>query len=168
MKQLRDELRIIIRIFNDAWSGNWGFVPFTEPEMDRMAADMKLILRPEYGQIVEMNGEPVAFGVMLPNVNEAVADLNGSVLPFGWAKLAWRLLGGRISTCRLPLMGVVRRLHSSPLGAALAFAVIDRLYTAAVARGFREAELSWILEDNFPMRRMIETAGGVPYQEIGR
>src|SRR3546814_4183963 len=115
-----------------------------------------LILRPEYGQIVEMNGEPVAFGVMLPNVNEAVADLNGSVLPFGWAKLAWRLLGGRISTCRLPLMGVVRRLHSSPLGAALAFAVIDRLYTAAVARGFREAELSLILEDNFPMPRMIE------------
>src|SRR3546814_19169828 len=74
--------------------------------MDRMAADMKLILRPEYGQIVEMNGEPVAFGVMLPNVNEAVADLNGSGLPFGWAKLAWRLLGGRISTCRLPLVGV--------------------------------------------------------------
>src|SRR3546814_7530241 len=136
-----DLLRIIIRIFNEAWSGNWGFVPFTEPEMDRMAADMKLILRPEYGQIVEMNGEPVAFGVMLPNVNEAVADLNGSVLPFGWAKLACRLLGGRISTCRLPLMGVVRRLHSSPLGAALAFAVLARLYTDAVALGFRDAEL---------------------------
>lgn len=164
MKAFAEELRTIIGIFNDAWSGNWGFVPFTQAEMDRIAADLKLLLRPEFGQIVELDGQPVAFGIILPNLNEAIADLDGSLLPFGWAKLAWRLLGGRIHSCRLPLMGVRRHLHGTPLGAAFAFMVIDRLYRAAAARGFREAELSWILEDNHAMRRMIETAGGRPYK----
>ncbi|MET4698905.1 hypothetical protein ABIE65_001927 [Constrictibacter sp. MBR-5] len=164
MKSFDEELRIIIGIFNDAWSGNWGFVPFTQAEMDRVASDLKMVLRPEFGQIVEMDGEPVAFGILLPNMNEAMADLNGSLLPFGWAKLAWRLLGGRIRSCRLPLMGVRSHLHSTAIGAALAFMVIDRIYAAAAQRGFREAELSWILEDNLPMRRMIESAGGMPYK----
>ncbi|MFN4089682.1 MAG: hypothetical protein ACK4QW_11650 [Alphaproteobacteria bacterium] len=164
MKAFGDELRTIIDIFNDAWSDNWGFVPFTQAEMDRTAADLRLLLRPEFGQIVELDGEPVAFGILLPNLNEAIADLDGALLPFGWAKLAWRLFGGRIRSGRLPLMGVRRRLHGSPMGAALAFAVIDRIWAAAAARGLREAELSWILEDNLPMRRMIESAGGKAYK----
>jgi hypothetical protein len=164
MRSFHEELQTIIGVFNDAWSGNWGFIPFTQAEIDRVASDLKPLLRPEFGQIVEMDGEPVAFGILLPNLNEAIADLRGSLLPFGLTKLAWRLFTGRIRSCRLPLMGVRRRLHATPLGAALAFMVIDGIYRAAAARNFREAELSWILEDNLPMRRMIESAGGVPYK----
>lgn len=158
------ELRAILGVFNDAWSGNWGFVPFTDAAIDRAAKDLKMILREELVCIVEVDGAPAAFGVGLPNLNEAIADLGGALLPFGWAKLLYRLKAGRIRSGRLPLMGVRRRYHGTFLGAALAWAVIDRLHGAFSRLGFQKAELSWILEDNVAMRRMIEATGAVPYK----
>ncbi len=164
MRAFADELRAVLAVFNDAWSGNWGFVPMTEAEIDKLARDMKPLLREDFVWIAEVDGEAAAFGVALPNLNEAIADLGGRLLPFGWAKLLWRLKAGRIRSARLPLMGVRRRWHGTPLGAALAFAVIERLHTAFARRGFRRAELSWILEDNVPMRRILEMLGAVPYK----
>lgn len=158
------ELRRILQVFNDAWSENWGFVPFTDAAIDRAAKDLKPVLRDELVCIAEVNGEPAAFGVALPNLNEAIADLHGSLFPFGWAKLLWRLKRGRIRSGRLPLMGVRRKYHGTFMGAALAWAVIARLHDAFARLGFREAELSWILEDNLAMRRMIEATGAEPYK----
>src|SRR3546814_6421399 len=78
-------------IFNDAWHENWCFVPFTESEVEAMSRDLRLLIYPRLVFFVELDGEPVAFGVCLPNVNEAIRDLGGRLLPFGWAKLLWRL-----------------------------------------------------------------------------
>lgn len=164
MADYGQELRRILEVFNDAWSENWGFVPFTDKAIDRAAKDLKPIIREELVCIAEVNGEPAAFGVGLPNLNEAIADLHGSLLPFGWARLLFRLKAGRIRSGRLPLMGVRRKYHGTFLGAALAWTVIDRLHRAFARLGFREAELSWILEDNLPMRRMIEATGAEAYK----
>lgn len=158
------ELAMIVEIFNDAWSGNWGFLPFSEPEMRYLANNLKPLLRADDVAIAEIGGEPVAMAVSLPNVNEAIADLGGRLLPFGWAKLIWRLKVRGTKTARLPLMGVRRQYQGTPLTAALMLGVIDLIRVSHRARGTEWSELSWILEDNRPTRRLIEKFGGRAYK----
>ncbi|MGD1880644.1 MAG: dATP pyrophosphohydrolase [Kiloniellaceae bacterium] len=164
MRRYHDDLAIIMDIFNDAWSDNWGFVPMSQAELRHMAKSLKPIVRPESIAIAELDGVPVAMAIGLPNVNEAIADLNGRLLPFGWAKLLWRLKVKTTKTARVPLMGVRKAYHGSMLGAALALGVIESIRQAQKAIGVEGGELSWILEDNLPMRRMIEQFGGVAYK----
>ena len=111
-----------------------------------------------------MDGEPAAFLVVLPNLNEVIRDLNGKLLPFGWVKMLWRLKVKHPKTARIPLMGVRRRYQDTPLGAGLAFAVINAILQPAIKLGIREMELSWILEDNMRMRKIIESINGRVYK----
>jgi GNAT superfamily N-acetyltransferase len=147
-KNLDRDLNTIIAIFNDAWSQNWGFVPMTAEEIAALA---------------DYRGEPSAMAVSLPDINGWISDLNGRLMPFGWAKLAYRLFNPPHAV-RMPLMGVLRKHHGSPIGAALAMAVIDAVRSYHLGKGTKRAELSWILEDNLAMRRMIEQLGAVPYK----
>lgn len=159
-RQLAEDFEIMRDIFNDAWAGNWGFVPFTAEEFADMAKTLAMLLDDEYVQIAELDGRPVAFIVALPNVNEAARDLGGRLLPFGWAKLLWRLKVRRPRTARVPLMGVRREFQHTRLGPALAFKVIDAVRKALVANGVNDVEMGWILESNDGMRNIIETIGG--------
>ena len=163
-KALRRELEVLREIFNDAWQDNWGFVPFTEAEFRKIGRELTLVLPDEYIRIAELDGEPASFGVMLPDVNEAISDLHGRLFPFGWAKLLWRLKVRHPTAVRVPLMGVRRAHHSTRLGLALAFAVCDPLRWAAHARGAKEIEMSWILEHNQGMRALAEAFGGERYR----
>lgn len=158
------DLDIILDIFNDAWSDNWGFVPFTAAEIKHVAKSMKPLIREKLVCIIEVDGEPAAMAVSLPNLNEAIADLKGALLPFGWAKLLWRLKVGPIRSARILLMGVRRQYHNSPLGSALAFTAVGAIYRELSAGGFQSAELSWVLESNLVMRRMIEACGARHYK----
>jgi hypothetical protein len=158
------DLATIMEIFNDAWADNWGFVPMSQAELRHMAKALKPIVRPQSIAIAELDGRPVAMAIGLPNVNEAIADLDGRLLPFGWMKLLWRLKVKTPKTARVPLMGVRKAYHGSLLGAALAIAVIERIWQGQTAMGVVGGELSWILEDNLAMRRMIEQFGGVAYK----
>ena len=159
-----EELRIIRDIFNDAWSQNWGFVPFTNKEFEHLGKDLKLLVDENLVKIAEVEGEPAAFIVVLPNINEAIHDLNGKLLPFGWLKLLWRLKVKYPETARIPLMGVRRRYHESLMGAALSFMVIGAVQEPGLKRGIKKVELSWILEDNMGMRDIIESIGGRVYK----
>jgi len=125
-----------------------------------MAKTLALLLDDDNVQIAELDGRPVAFIVLLPNVNEAARDLNGRLLPFGWAKLLWRLKVRRPHTARVPLMGVRREFQRTRLGPALAFLVIDAVRKPLAARGVNDVEMGWILEGNDGMRNIIETIGG--------
>jgi hypothetical protein len=100
----------------------------------------------------------------LPNINEAIRDLNGRLLPFGWLKLLWRLKVRFPQTARIPLMGVRKQYHDSLLGAALAFMVIQAVQAPGLKRGVKKVELSWILEDNKGMNDIIESIGGAVYK----
>lgn len=150
---------IMSDIFNDAWSNNWGFVPFTEAEFAAVGKELLLLVPNDFMHIAEVDGEPAAFIVLLPNIHEAIADLNGRLLPFGWARLLWRLKVRFPTTGRVPLMGVRQRYQNSRLGPALAFLLINAIKEPAVRRGVEFVEMSWILEDNLGMRGILERIG---------
>ncbi len=160
----REELRILQDIFEDAWSQNWGFVPFTRSEFEHMGKSLKLLLPDDQVQIAEVDGVPAAFMVAVPNVNEAIRDLNGKLFPLGWLKLLWRLKVAYPKSVRVALMGVRQRYQKSRLGAALALMVIEACTAPAVRRGVLTAEMSWILDDNLGMRNIIESLGGKAYK----
>ncbi len=162
--ELAADAAVMRDIFNDAWLNNWGFVPLDEAEWAETVSTLSKLMPDDYIQIAEYDGEPVAFIVALPNLNEASRDLAGKLLPFGWLKLLWRLKVRHPSTARVPLMGVRRRFQHSRMGPTLAFMVIDAVRKALHARGVREVEMGWILEDNDGMRNIIETIGGEAYK----
>jgi len=163
-RQVEEEAELLRDIFNDAWAGNWGFAPMDRAEWLDTVRSLIHLMPGDYVQIAELDGEAVAFIVALPNVNEAARDLGGRLLPFGWARLLWRLKVRHPRSARVPLMGVRQALQHSRLGPTLAFMVIDAVRRAMHARGVREVEMSWILEDNDAMRNIIETIGGTAYK----
>jgi len=169
MKRYEEELATIVDIFNDAWASNWGFVPLTSAEARHLAQEIKPLVDPEGVQICDYQGEPVAMMVTLFDFNSLARDLQGRLLPLGWAKLGGRLLGlhlrGRLPRrVRVPLMGVRQRLQNTPRGAAVALMVIEAIRQAYVARGAEWAELSWILEDNTGMRDILDEIGAYIYK----
>jgi GNAT superfamily N-acetyltransferase len=163
-KNLSRDLDIIISLFNDAWSDNWGFVPFTKREIDALGSNLKMLVAEQYVAIADYRGEPAAMCVTLPNINDWIQGLDGRLLPFGWAKVAWNLLARPPRAIRMPLMGVRRQYHGKYIGTALAVAVIDTIRRYHVARGTTIGELSWILEDNLGMRKIIEGLGARRYK----
>src|SRR5690606_31902046 len=159
-----EEIRTVTEIFNDAWTGNWGFVPMTEAETAAMAGELRPILPPGFVRIAEVDGRPVGFIAMIPNVNEALRGLGGRLLPTGWARLLWRLKVSGVRTARVPLMGVRREVAGTILGKNLPLRLIYALEPAVHAHRLREIELSWLLENNRPMRRLVEAIGCEPYK----
>jgi hypothetical protein len=164
MRRYRAELAVVLDIFNDAWAENWSFVPFTEAEIRQVGGAMRPLIDPELVWIAEVDGRPACMVVGLPNLYEAIAGLNGRLLPFGWLKLLWRLKVSGVRTSRIVLMGLRRAYHRTALGSVLIFAVFDALRAGGRRHGFERAELSWVLEDNLAMRRLIERVGGQHYK----
>jgi hypothetical protein len=159
-KNSNRDLEIIRDIFNDAWSGNWGFVPFSKDEFLAIGKEMLMLVPTNFIQIAEIDREPVAFIVLLPNVNEAIADLNGRLWPTGLFKLIWRLKFEYPTTARIPLMGVRRRFHNTRLGPGLALAVVNALRAPAINKGIKSVEMSWVLENNEGMKTIVDILGG--------
>lgn len=159
-----EEIMLLRDIFNDAWSENWGFVPFTEAEFKELGQNLKFLLHDEYIQIAEVDGEAAGFIIGMPNINEAIRDLKGKLFPFGWLKLIWRLKIKGPASGRVPLMGVRKKFQNTRLGPGLAFLIIDAVRAELHKRGAHRLELSWILEDNAGMRNIIESIGGTAYK----
>ncbi|SCX39490.1 N-acetyltransferase [Nitrosospira sp. Nsp1] len=162
--RFNEEMEILRDIFNDAWSENWGFVPFTKAEFAELGTSLRLLVPDDCIQIAEVDGVPSAFMVALPNLNEIFAELDGSLFPFGWVKLSRIKSRGAVRTGRIPLMGVRKQFHNTPLGMALAFMVIDAPKKLARAVGVEAVELSWVLEDNKPMRAVLDSLGCRQYK----
>ncbi len=156
MNRFDEEVKILADIVNDAWSENWGGLSLTEAETKHLGESLKLILIPDWIWFYEIDGEPAGFIVMLPDINEAIHDLNGKILPFGWAKLLWRLKVKGPSRARVPLMGVRKKFARDRRGMMAPFFLSDAVRREAVKRGLRQAEYSWILEDNHAMRHILE------------
>lgn len=159
-----EEMETLRDIFNDAWSENWGFVPFTEAEFAELGSSLRLLVPDEFIQIAEVDGIPAAFMVGLPNLNEIFTRLNGSLFPFGWIRMIRHLKFKGVQTGRIPLMGVRKQFQSSPLGMALAIMVINAPRQMALSRGIQAVELSWILEDNKAMRGILAYLGCREYK----
>jgi len=157
-RRFEEEAAIILHILNDAWSDNWGFVPLTPPEIKDVGVKLKPIVFNDLIRIAELDGKPVAFMITLPDLNEAIGPLKGSLLPFGWAKLLWFLRAPKVRTMRVPLMGVVKELQSSRMASQLAFMMIEYIRRASITRyGASRGEIGWVLDDNQGMRSIAET-----------
>jgi hypothetical protein len=152
-----EEAALILAILNEAWSENWGFIPLTDAEIAYAGKKLKPIVLEDMILVAEYDGEPVAFMMSLPDVNEFIADLKGELFPFGFVKLLWRLKRMRPKGGRVPLMGVVKRLHATRLASQLAFMMIEYIRRAGHGHyGIGRAEVGWILDDNAPMISIAE------------
>ncbi len=160
------EAAIILNLLNDAWSANWGYIPLTEEEIAYAGKKLAPIIFEDLVRIAEVAPEPgapfepVAFMITLPDINELIADLDGRLFPFGWAKLLWRLRKPRTKRVRVPLMGVASKLHNSRIASQLAFMLIEYTRRVAVAKyGVGTGEFGWILEDNKGMMSIAQLPG---------
>ncbi|MCL2824688.1 MAG: hypothetical protein FWD57_11915 [Polyangiaceae bacterium] len=163
-KHAERDIRIIMDVYNDAWSSNWGFVPLTENELAKMAADMKLILIPELSEIIEINGEPVAVAMSIPNINEMIGDINGKLFPTGAAKLLWRLKVKGPKSARLIILGIRKKLRGMRKFAGLSTFMYVEMHHRAKRIGLTDGELSWTIEDNAPINIGISFMGGKKYR----
>jgi hypothetical protein len=159
LKKLGDEAAIIIDIFNDAWSENWGFVPLAHEEFMAAAEGLKLVMPPEGGFMIELDGAPQAFGIVLPNLHEITADLDGRLFPLGLPRLISRIRNHKFKSGRLCLFGIRRALQKKAAGGAVILAFIEEVRKRSRETSITHVEFGWVLEDNMGMRRPIELAG---------
>lgn len=164
-KNLERDVRMIMDIFNDAWSDNWGFVPLTESEIQKMSNDFKLILDPAITYIAYVDGEPAAVSLALPNLNEVIRDLNGKVLPLGLPKLLYRLKVRGTQSARLIILGIKKKFRHVRKYAGLSIYLYSRMNESGKRQGYRWGELSWTLEDNAPVNVGIKFMGGKIYKK---
>lgn len=148
-KRWDSEAAIILSILNDAWSGNWGFVPFTPDEIAYAGKKLRPIIFEPLNMIAELDGEPVAFMLTFPDMNQVLAKINGKLFPFGWFHMLRWLHFPKGSGMRVPLMGVKKELHNSRMASQLAFMMIDQIRrTADELYESKRGEVGWILDDN--------------------
>ena len=155
------EAAIILSILNDAWSGNWGFVPITDAEVAHTGKQLKPIVFNDLIRIAEVDGEPVAFMMTWPDINEKIATFGGSLFPFNWAKLLWWLRAPKVRSMRVPLMGVVKKFQATRLASQLAFMMVAYIREASTRTfGASRGEFGWVLDDNGPMQSVGEAMNG--------
>lgn len=159
------ETRMVMDIFNEAWKDNWGFVPMTDAELKKMAADLKLILVPDLALVAEVDGEPAAISIALPNINEMIGDLDGKLFPFGLPKLLWRLKVKGPTSARLVLLGIKKKHRIQKKYGGLSTALYVEMNDRGKRIGMKWGELSWTLEDNAPVNLGIKMMGGKVYKK---
>jgi hypothetical protein len=154
-REMADEVRRFMDVYNEAWGDNWGFVPITDAEVEFQAKNLKQVIAENWAFMAEKDGEVVGAALTLPDINQVMAKLNGRLLPFGWLKF---LLGKRkIDQLRVFALGVKHEYRHSGVAAGL---YLKHLEEAAVPGGIAGGEMGWILETNEPMNRAMEGMGG--------
>lgn len=163
-KHFAREIELVMDIFNDAWSENWGYVPLTRAELTKLKDDLSLILEPRLTYVVEIDGEPAAFAIALPNVNEHIQGLGGKLWPTGALKLLFGIKVSGTRTARLALLGVRKKFRNMKKYGGLSTFLYAELSKSGQRLGIEWGELSWTLEDNAPVNLGIKMMGGKIYK----
>lgn len=158
MDRLDEEVELIKPIHRQAWGRNWGAVPMTDEEYTYLVAHLRQVVDPELTYVGFVNGEPVGCFIAVPNYNEVAYHMRGRLFPVGWIKYLW--YKRKIKGLRVLIMGVIEEQRLKGVE-ALFYAEGCRI---GVRKGFEWAEMSWILEDNYRVRRGIENMGGEIYR----
>jgi hypothetical protein len=159
------ELKRVLEIQDDAWRDNWGHVSWTAAEGEALVEALKLLIDKDLAVFADIDGETAGMAIALPNLNEVIADLDGKLLPFGWAKLLYRLKVSKPKTARLCLLGIRKQYRSVKRYAALALAMVAEIQMRGRALGVEWGELSWTLEDNTPVNLLIRSVKGEIYKK---
>jgi hypothetical protein len=163
-KHIDRDVGIALEVFNDAWNENWGFVPMTKKEADKMAADLKLFLVPEITRLVLIDGEPAAVAIAMPNVNELIGDLGGRLFPLGIVKLLYRLKVQGAKSGRLIILGIKKKFRLQRKYAGLSLFLYAELNDGGKRVGMTWGELGWTLEDNAAVNTGIRLMGAKKYK----
>jgi GNAT superfamily N-acetyltransferase len=157
MRHFGAEVARIKKIYNAAWEANWGFVPMTDAEIDKLAVDLRRLIEPDLALIAEHRGEPIAFALTVPDLNQALRHVKGRLttfgLPIGLARLLW--YRRKIDRVRLMALGVKVGWRRRGIDALLAVETIRR----ARELGYSGGEISWTLEDNHLVNGAVEANG---------
>ncbi len=164
MRNFKREVRTMFEVYNSAWSENWGYIPMTPEEINSHAEEMRLIVDPDLAVIAEVEGEPVAIALALPNLNEAISDLKGRLFPWGIFKLLFRLKLRHPKAGRLVLLGITGEFRKKRKMPGLSVLLYVEMDERSKRKGYEWGELSWTLEDNLKINRGIELMGGVKYK----
>jgi len=143
-----EEIRLALDVCNDAWDDNWGYLPVTEREANALIAEIKPIFHPRSVVFGMLDGKAAGIVISMPNINEIFADLRGALVPFGWAKLLWRLRRHPPKSARIFAVGVRRAYRHSALSGALVMLMLAELEKYYTEIGIEKIEISWVLEDN--------------------
>lgn len=146
-------------IYNDGWMHNWGAVPVEEDEARFLAELAQPILPPDWTMLAYWKGEAIGVLTMAPDFNEVIRDLGGRLMPFGWAKIAWRLKVAGVKRVRVPIIGVRRGWRGTRVGAMAAAALLADAIEKARKAGVERLEVSWMLEEN---RNVLNLVAGMP------
>ncbi|MCA1829197.1 MAG: N-acetyltransferase [Myxococcales bacterium] len=160
------EVDIVREIYNEAWSKNWNFTPFTSDELKIIATEYKMFVDTEIALVAEVDGKPAAMCFAIPDVNEMVRDFDGELMkrPWNLLKLLWRLKFDRPKHARLILLGVKEEFRASHKYGTLAAVLYVEVARRGAAAGYEGGELSWTLEDNVMINRGIERMGARRYK----
>jgi len=158
VRDLDRDIGRIKEIYHSAWERNWGFVPMTDPEFDYLAHSIRAVMDPRFCVLAEVEGEPVAFALQLPDLNKVVRHMDGRMFPVGWLKFLWHRR--RVDVARVLTLGVKPGYRHRGFDSML----ILHLFSEGLKAGYSGAECGWILEDNVPMRRGLERIGGRAYK----
>ncbi len=162
--RLQEDVRILLDVFNDAWRDNWGFVPATEAEAVKMAEDLKLVLDDNLALVAEVDGRAAAVALAFPNLNEAIADLDGKLFPLGLAKLLWRTKVNKPKSAMLRILGIRKEFRNKKRYGGLSAALYVEIAKRGKLAGYEWGELGWTLEDNRPVNLGIKMMGGEVYK----
>lgn len=158
MKRFDQDVEMIMPIHRGAWSRNWGAVPMTDAEYRHLAANLRAAVDPELTYLAFVDDQPIGCFIALPDLNQVAMHLNGRLFPIGWLKYLW--YRPKVDGMRVMIMGVLEE-HRLKGVESLFYQEGCRV---AVRKGYKWAEMSWILEDNYRVIRGIEAMGGKVYR----
>lgn len=161
MRNYWSEIDLLISLYNDGWLDNWGSTPMSRAEGRELGRMLLPLVSRHWVYFVEYRGEPVAVALHMPDLNQAIADLDGGVLPFGWLKLIYRMRRPTVTGGRLMLLGVKRQWQKNSVGPMAALLLIDNMLRLASDNGIETAEVGWILQTN---RAILAIAQRLPLQ----
>jgi GNAT superfamily N-acetyltransferase len=159
LKNYKEEAELIKYVYNSAWEKNWGFVPWTDKEIDHMAKKLKTVADPDLVIIAEHLGKPVAFAIGFPNWNEVLKRINGRLTPWGFLKFLY--YRKKIKGIRAMVFGILKEYRHT----GVSYMLYSELDKNASGKGYEWCETSWQLEDNVPVNRFVESLGGKIYKK---
>jgi GNAT superfamily N-acetyltransferase len=158
-KRFHEEMLVFREVYNDAWEKNWGFIPLTDEEISYLGERLRQIAVPELTLIAEDNGSPVGFLGMVPDFNIVLRKMNGRINPLSILKALY--YSRTIRDLRILLLGIKKQYRNRGVDALL----FREGFRGIKNGGYRRVEFSWILEDNVPVQRIVEMAGGTLYKK---
>lgn len=159
-KNIDKEIKLVKEIYNSAWENNYGFIPFTDKELDAMAAELKLFVDPKLVPfIIDKEGKVAGMALAMHDFNQIIKGFKGSIFPFNFLKIFTQKK--QINWMRIILLGILPEYRRKGVDALL----YHTLFQNAKTMNIENAEASWILENNEMMNRALQTMGGEVYKE---